>query len=253
MITKDQIAYFVKKFRTNETTILREFLQILFLKKLYAYPNSKDIYFKGGTALHLIFNAPRFSEDLDFTVALSEDKFTFLINKLFSNISKEEEITFKKKKTIAGKSWLLTATPNVLSYPVFVKLDFSFREKVLAKNHSLIRTEYPILFNNYVYHLSLAEIAAEKIRAVMTRKKGRDWYDLWFLLNQTITLNDKFIRQKLSYYQIDKLDKKTLLARLEAFSEHDFIRDLRPFLPINERQNLPRFFLFLKDYLKTNL
>ncbi len=39
-----------------------------------------------------------------------------------------------------------------------------------------------------------AEILAEKVRAILTRAKGRDLFDLWCLLNQKAALGQ---RQKL--------------------------------------------------------
>ena len=72
MITQDQVETLAKKYKINATTIFREYLQILFLQKLYQKTPSQNIFFKGGTAIHLIYGAPRFSEDLDFSVALSE-------------------------------------------------------------------------------------------------------------------------------------------------------------------------------------
>ena len=75
MITKEQIHFLAKKKKINEATVFREYLQLLFLSKLYTKKQSENIFFKGGTALHLIYKAPRFSEDLDFTVELKEKDF----------------------------------------------------------------------------------------------------------------------------------------------------------------------------------
>lgn len=253
MITKDQIAALSKKYRINETTVFREYLQILFLSKLYSFPKSKKIFFKGGTALHLIYQAPRFSEDLDFTVELKEKAFVNFILKNFTQLAKEEDIEFKERKSIAGKRFLLTANPFVLPYKTFVNLDFSFREKVFLPQKSIIETDYPVLFTTYVYHLSKQEIWAEKIRALMTRKKGRDLYDLWFLLNQGVIINDKLVRKKLKYYGLEKIEKEEILERINQFKEKDFVLDMRPFVPTPEREKLTSFFTYLKDYLKAKL
>jgi hypothetical protein len=42
------------------------------------------------------------------------------------------------------------------------------------------------------------EILAEKVRAIMTRKKAREVYDLWFLLQDT-AVNLPLIHKKLAY------------------------------------------------------
>lgn len=253
MITKEQISVLAKKYKINETTVFREYLQVLFLSKFYSFNKSRKVFFKGGTALHLIYKAPRFSEDLDFTVGLKEKDFLHFLKKVFNRLSKEEAVAFKERKTLTGKKFLLTATPTILAYKVFVNLDFSFREKVFEIKKSIIETEYPVLFNSYVYHLSKEEIAAEKIRAILTRKRGRDLYDLWYLLTQSVRLDDKLIREKLKYYSLAYKGKADILKRVQEFSEKDFILDMRPFVPINQREKLASFFSYLKNSLKKKL
>ena len=88
MITKEQVASLAKKKKTNETTVFREYLQVLFLSKLYSQTKSNKIFFKGGTALHLLFGASRFSEDLDFTVELKQREFSALAKKVFTQLQR---------------------------------------------------------------------------------------------------------------------------------------------------------------------
>jgi len=253
MITKEQLAKLSKFYKINETTIFREYLQLLFLSRLYSLAKAKKIFFKGGTALHFIYKAPRFSEDLDFTVEEKQEIFYKVIKDVFKKFTKEESVEFKEKKTIAGKRFLLTSKPLILTYQVFVSLDFSFREKVLKPKKSIIKTNYPVLFNSYIYHLSKEEIVAEKIRAVLTRKKGRDLYDLWFLLNKKVSLDSKLIKQKLKYYNLKNITRKDIINRVKQFSEKDFILDLRPFVSVDQREKLGSFFIYLKDFLNENL
>jgi predicted nucleotidyltransferase component of viral defense system len=72
---------------------------VFFLSRLYSRRESENIFFKGGTALHLIFKAPRFSEDLDFTVELEEKEFLNFIWQLFRDLSKEEAVEFRQWKS----------------------------------------------------------------------------------------------------------------------------------------------------------
>ena len=253
MITKDQLDQLAKRKKINQTTIFREYLQILFLSHLYSDSASKRIYFKGGTAIHLIFGAPRFSEDLDFTVEEREVNFTPFIGKIFKKIQDEGQIMIKEKKSIAGKSFLLTAQPSILPHQTFVKLDFSFRERVLYPQQSTITTDYPIIFTSYVYHLSKEEIFAEKIRALMTRKKGRDIYDLWYLATQEVRVNNDLIREKLKYYKLDQITNKAILEKIRQLGVKEFVSDIRPFVPIAERDDLPEFFAYIQKFLEEKL
>src|SRR3989338_4633161 len=67
MISEIQIKNLVNKFQTTEVNIRREYIQHLFLSYFYQDKDAFKILFKGGTALRLIYNSPRFSEDLDFS------------------------------------------------------------------------------------------------------------------------------------------------------------------------------------------
>jgi predicted nucleotidyltransferase component of viral defense system len=148
MITKEQINILAKNKRVNETVVFREYLQVWLLSRLYSKRESEDIFFKGGTALHLVFKAPRFSEDLDFTVELKEKEFLNFISRLFKDLSKEEVVEFKERKSLSGKRFLLTAAAGILSYKTFINLDFSFREKIFEPQKSIIETDYPVLFTS---------------------------------------------------------------------------------------------------------
>lgn len=252
MITKEQLHTFAKENKTNETVVFREYLQLLFLKDLYAQTQSKYIFFKGGTALHLIYKMPRFSEDLDFTVAMEEKKFLEFIQKLFTAISKNEPLSFKEKKSIAGKRFLLTAESPLL-YKTFVNLDFSFGEKVLQPQRSFIETRFPVIFTSYIWHLSKEEIFAEKIRAILTRTQGRDLYDLWFLLSQGVSLNQDLVREKLKYYHLEKIDKEEIIKKIKKFPPKKFVMDIRPLVPVNERKKLESFLNYVQEYLEKKL
>jgi predicted nucleotidyltransferase component of viral defense system len=253
MITKEQINLISKERKINEITIFREYLQVLFLNELYSKKQSEKVFFKGGTSLHLIYNAPRFSEDLDFTVELREEQFLKFIWNLFEEISKKENIEFKERKSISGKRFLLSATPTILPYRLFVNLDFSFREKVIFPQKSIINTGYPIIFTSYVWHLSKDEIFAEKIRALLTRAKGRDLYDLWYLLTQGAKIDKNLVKRKLKYYNLENIKKEELLKKIKKFSKKDFILDVRPFVSFDQRNKLSEFFNYVKEYLEKYL
>jgi predicted nucleotidyltransferase component of viral defense system len=222
------------------------------LSRLYEYSKNQQIVFKGGTAIHLIYGALRFSEDLDFTAVMPEKDFSEVLRKTFSALENEGEIKFKERKTLAGKRFLLSANLPDSDLKSFINLDFSFREEVFEPQESFMKTEYPVLFTTQVTHMSKNEILSEKVRAIMRRRKGRDVYDLWYLLTLGAEFDLNLIAKKFKYYG-DKFTSAELIKRVEEFSEADFIHDLRPFVKINERDKLGELFnyivLFLKDAL----
>lgn len=252
MITIAQIKELSKRSKTNDSTIFREYLQLVFLQKLYGFGKSSGVLFKGGTAIHLIYGAPRFSEDLDFTVELTFAELDELLAKVFSALEKEYGIKFKPRETIKGRRYLLTCRSVDNRYDMFVNLDFSFRELVLEPKNFRIETNYPVIFDSYVCHLSDGEMLAEKIRAIMNREKGRDVYDLWYLLTRGTKVDENLIEKKLKYYG-EKYNKIEVLKRLDEFPKKDFVLDLRPFVAVEERDKLEKLYDYALDYIKDKL
>lgn len=253
MLSNDQLKQYSKELKINESVVLREYIQTIFLKELYEENIGSKIFFKGGTAIRFVLAGSRFSEDLDFTVMGGEDEFLIGINDFFKKLTKLYGFNFKRRKTITGINFLLTAQVGIVSYKIFINLDFSFREKVLDPSKSVIKTIYPVVFTSFVSHLSDEEILAEKIRAIMTRNKGRDIYDLWFLLNKNVSINEKMVLEKLKYYKINKFDRNELLEKIKSFSKEKFVIDLRPFVPIGERDKLAGLFEYLLEFFGSSL
>ena len=104
----------------------------------------------------------------------------------------------------------------------------------------------------FVNSLSQNEILAEKIRAIMTRRKHRDFYDLWVLQENGAILDKSLISKKLVYYN-EVFSAEKILNRLEDFTKEEFVIDLRPFIPINERDKLSDLFDYVKAYLEKSL
>lgn len=252
MITDAQVSALAKKHKINESVIFREYLQLVFLQKLYQKNSSQGIFFKGGTAIHLIHHAPRFSEDLDFSVTLSMTEFNAYIKTVLKRMEDDEGVTCRERKSITGKQFLIAAE-DILPYKTYIALDFSFREKVFSNDHSIIQTAYPVIFTSYVHHLSQDEMLAEKIRATMTRRKGRDLYDLWYLLSQGVEIRQDMLRKKLAYYDMPNATNADIIERISSFSKKDFVLDLRPFVPLNERDRLTEFFEIVQEQIRKAL
>jgi predicted nucleotidyltransferase component of viral defense system len=249
MLTKDQLQQLSKEYKINEYVVAREYFQLLLLKELYDKNFSEKIFFKGGTCIRLIYGGTRFSEDLDFSVEMEEEEFEKEIWMFFKEMEGKYPLTFKERDTIAGKTYLTTIKTDFLEQKVYIKLDFSFREKVIKPSKEIIKdNQYPIIFRGYVYCLSKDEILAEKIRALLNRKKGRDIYDIWMLLELGAKLNKEIIKKKLSYYS-EEYKMEEVIKRIEDQSKDEFVDELRAFVPINERDKLGELLEYIKKYI----
>lgn len=242
--------------KIDERTIFREYLQLVFLRQLYSQKFSgTKVYFKGGTAIRFLFNSFRFSEDLDFTCTGSFDDIEKILQDSLSPLKIESgcEVSLKDKKTFkdVGLGFRIVFSGKDFRQPVGIRLDFSFREKSLDSDSSVINViDYPLSNFPVVTHYSKKELLAEKIRAALARDKGRDIFDLWFLLKQKTEISWDMVSEKMKYYPEIKFSKEKLKEKVERVTVNDLKNDLNQFLPINYRTIYPQVLLELKEFIR---
>ncbi len=163
--------------------------------------------FKGGTALQKAYNLPRYSEDLDFT--LGDAKMPdfdamrrFLEASGFSGVEfKSERRAPSEKVKIRVRGPLYNGNPISICA---VRMEFSLRENpLLPTKMAQIRPAYKDLLPYAVPVMDGKEMAAEKVRAVLTRESARDIYDLYFLLRGGNLPGLWHINKKLEFYKIE--------------------------------------------------
>ena len=210
----------------------------------------KTLVFKGGTALYKFHGLNRFSEDLDHVL----DKRRFDPEELRDRIMR------------AAQSLGIGSVPGRFErYPREVNMDFQFRGPLYdGRRESLVRValnlslrERPAsaeaLFYSSPYReipafeihvMSAPEMLAEKVRAVMTRNKPRDVYDIWFLTRKGIVPGRAMVDKKLRIYGL----KYTPAGFLSAIEEKRGIwaKDLRGLL----LGRLPEFGTVFQDLKK---
>lgn len=236
MIDKETLQDLAKELKIDYFTVSREYLQLLFLKYFYSQKESEKVYFKGGTALRFLFGSFRFSEDLDFTSLLTKSKLKILINKTLQDLKKEAgEISFQEEKTIADAfTGRIFQKIKEFNFPLTIRLDFSLREKPILTESSYLETVFPIGPFPQVSHLKIEELMAEKIRAILTRNKGRDIFDFYFLLSKQVPIDWKLVNKKMALYQ-KTADSNQLIKAINDFSQEEIKNDLTKFLPLTHR------------------
>ena len=156
---------------------------------LFLMKDISGMYFKGGTALNKIFlNHKRLSEDLDFTAGRS-----------IPEIRKEIEKIIESNKNIFTRIKTDKTTPEFVRYKIFYKSFFSNGSYLIIdvnkKASIMLKPEKHKVPNFYgldfsVSTLNFREIIAEKFRAVVMRNQPRDYFDLYFILqNHNIDLS----------------------------------------------------------------
>ena len=105
MIDTDTIIELSRKYQTEDQNIVREYFQHLFLSRFYLAKRARQLLFKGGTALRLIWGSPRFSEDLDFSgFNISQHEIETLLKNALIPIERMEVAAdiLESKKTSGG-------------------------------------------------------------------------------------------------------------------------------------------------------
>src|SRR3989338_3560211 len=236
MISKDQINEFSKRLAIDEFTIIREYIQVVFLSIFYSTAQSQKVYFKGGTAIRLLLKSGRFSEDLDFTAELTAKELDPLVNETVKKMSAIIP-DMKLKRTDENKfayTGILSYQPEGMKHPLNIHLDFSLREKPETSKQTVLETDFPVAPQPVVRHMDWREILAEKIRAFLVRSKGRDVYDLWFMLGKGVELDWDMINRKTKMYSIET-SLQDVMNRIGEFDEKKLKNDLGKFLPAFDR------------------
>lgn len=226
MITKDQTKNLSEIFQIDEYSIFREYLQLIFLSYLYQEKDANKIFFKGGTALRLLFGSPRFSEDLDFSTNYNELEITKLLKKIEEKISKEfPDLTIRSlHKGKEGIRFRIIFKNAEFKYPFSIRLDFHRQGSILNTQVSTLTTQFPVMIFPQIFHLSEEGILIEKFKALDAREKGRDVFDIWFLLSRGLRI---------------KRSKGKIIKSLKSFPEATLEKDLGKFLPRSQKQIIP--------------
>jgi predicted nucleotidyltransferase component of viral defense system len=198
MIPIDQIKNFYPASMSGNAGflkhILKEYVQLLVLDYLSATPHVRKMTFIGGTNLRLVKGIDRFSEDLDFDCkTLSEEEFIAMSDDVLVFLQRSG---FKVEAKDKAKS-RLTAFRRSLHFPeLLFELGLSGHkdERFMLKLESQdqgIPYEPTLgfikgcgLFFSFPVP-SDGVLCAMKIAAMLNRGKGRDYYDVMFLLAQT--------------------------------------------------------------------
>lgn len=163
---------------------------------------SKEIVFKGGTALTKAYGLRRFSEDLDFNIVDEIDAESIIkagLNRFSINYEfLRQETTDNSKKykiMIRGPLFKEGNKRSLCS----IRLDFSRREELMLPAETImIRHNLNFIPMFEIIVMSKKEIFAEKIRAVFTRDMARDLYDLYYLDDSVASV--EIINKKLELY-----------------------------------------------------
>lgn len=167
---------------------VREYVQILALKSLYAAPRAKGLAFLGGTALRFGYDLPRFSEDLDFDVRdFSFWEWKLLLEEASQSLVRQG-LSLEMKASEKGSllSGDMRFRETLQSYRISENKTEKLKIKLEANRPRYHVSIDPRVISGYgeMFPVPFADtklIMAEKILAFLNRELGRDVYDLFFM------------------------------------------------------------------------
>lgn len=206
----------------------------------------KDVYsdvslgsvlgFKGGTALYLFYQLPRFSVDLDFDL-LDETKKEMVFQKVGTIIKKYGEVRDARDKY----------------YNIFFLLSYKKGESQLKVETSkrVFGSSYEL--KNYLgipmLVMKLDDMFAHKLVALLERNEiaNRDIFDIWFLLKDRNDVNWDIVEERTGMKQKDYLEK--CVRALEALPNKNILSGMGELLDekmkIWAKENLLKDVIFL--------
>ena len=255
---------------------IKEVVQEIALLGLWRAKFFEKAAFYGGTALRILHELDRFSEDLDFTLLKPDSTFDLAhyekavqqelkawgfsveVRKKQKTKKSAVDSAFIKLKTL--EHFFLIEAPSIKKKGIhpeeIIKIRFEIDTdppSYLAetKNYMLL---LPSPFS--VKTLRLEDLFAGKVHAALCREwkgrvKGRDWYDLVWFVSRRIPLNLTYLQKRMEqsgFYNTKILTKEKLIEMFDQKIKHLDIQsakeDVFPFIDDSSKLALwsPEFF-----------
>jgi predicted nucleotidyltransferase component of viral defense system len=198
MVHLEQIqSFFPAQIRDNPAYrkyMLKEYIQLMILDYLSSTPFVRKIVLIGGTNLRLVKGINRFFENLDFDCKqLSEAGFFEMADSVLSFLQRSGWRVETREKASAN---LKAFRKNIYFPELLFELGLSghreerFLIKIESQNQGVEYT--PVMANikgcGFFFPFPVPPddvLCAMKLSALLSRRKGRDFYDVMFLLAQT--------------------------------------------------------------------
>jgi predicted nucleotidyltransferase component of viral defense system len=195
MLSIDEIKNtYPKHLQGFDRGLLREYLQYLILGIVFDHKYSRKLTFIGGTCLRIAYGSQRFSEDIDFDNAdLTYREFEGLMDFLSFTLEKEGFIVemIRKKK---GAYHCYIKFPKLLyeqglsplpDEKILIQIDTT-AQGLNYESEKFIIDRFEVFKQIKVVPKDV--LLSQKLVTILERKrnKGRDFYDVMYLLQSTM-------------------------------------------------------------------
>jgi len=251
MIKPKEIQQKAREAGVRDQQIEKDYVLSWILKGVAQHEQLKQtIVFKGGTVLKKVyFEDYRYSEDLDFTLldsSVTKEQIFEWFGEIFEYVKEEANIPLEiiddNEHEDGGINFYIGYVGPLggQGSNKRVKIDISRSEKLEFEPVLLpVFVGYSDIEEHELLCYRLEEVLIEKLRSVMQRMQARDFYDIWYLLEQH--------QMKIEFYQSEFAGK----CAAKNLNSADFPKKLAERLPnyrgrwqsslAGQIQNLPNF------------
>lgn len=256
MLSLEQIKkYYPENLKLFDRFLIREYLQCKILEIIFDSKYANQFAFIGGTALRLIYGSERFSEDLDFdNFGLTHEGF-FEMSSIIKYQLELEGYTVEIRNVERVAFHCYIRFPKLLyesgltgqeEEKILIRLDseaqhFDFKPEATILNKFDIFTKIKVTPGNI--------LLAQKFFTVINRQrnKGRDFYDIVFLLGRNFKPDYNYLRLKLFINSSNEL-KDLMFNKLGKLNMDEMADDVRPFLiNIKDEKKIRLFKTYLEQ------
>jgi len=246
-----------ERLQVFEKALLREYLQCKILEGIFESRQADKLAFLGGTALRIVHGNNRFSEDIDldnFDLTWGEFEETIQKVKRFlalegfeveiDNVGKGAYRCYLK---FPGLLYELGLSP-LQEEKILIQVDtaaqgYAYQPEIKILNMFDVFTEIRVT--------PLDVLLSQKIYTAVHRKraKGRDFYDITFLLSRTKP-DYEFFGQKMGVESPEDL-REEVLFRIKKYDFEELAKDVSPFLI--DKDDVKRVSMFEKFWKQVKL
>ena len=238
MLNLEEIKpYYPEHLRIFERFLIREYLQYKILEIIYETPYESKLSFLGGTCLRIVYGSSRFSEDLDFdNFNLSIEDFNGITDTVKSELERlGYEVEMRNVNRGAYHCYIRfpellyrEGLTNHKEEKILIRLDtepheFDYKPSQPVLNKFDVFTQINVTPGDL--------LLAQKFFAVInrTRNKGRDFFDIIFLLGRGLVPNYGYLMSKINVKTPGEL-RSIVLDKCNKIDMEEMADDVSPFL-----------------------
>lgn len=230
-------SFYPEKLHAFPRFMLREYLQHKILEAVFQSVYASKLAFIGGTCLRIVHQNTRFSEDLDFdNLGCTAAEWEALAGIMVRHL---EQDGYKVEMRLVQKNaWhCYIRFPNLLfneglsgyaEEQILVQVDTQALNYAFESQHYLLN-RFDVFSDIFCAPPDL--LMAQKCHAILQRhrNKGRDFFDLVFLMGRNLQPDFNYLFQKLNLTNGNEL-QHALFEHCKKLDMHEMANDVAPFL-----------------------